>query len=80
MTVISCKLLVHCNRCVVTAKPINRVRPGGLDSLLRLLLGVELIQPRVVELLVDKLMGCSTEPTLRKFVCVCVCGVCVLII
>ena len=44
----------------------HRERRGGLDSLVRMLLGVELIQPKLIQLLLEKLPDYSTELTVSR--------------
>ena len=48
-----------------------RARLGGLDSFIRLLLGVELTQSHVVQLLVEKLMDFSSDFTLSSRCSIC---------
>ena len=55
--IINCKFMFYC---------YVRTRLGGLDSLIRLLLGVELAQSHMIQLMMNKLMDCSSEFTISS--------------
>ena len=59
--------------CVVCKHQTCRARSTGLDSLIRLLLGVDCIQPTLINHLFEKLFEFMDNPTATRY-CVCVCG------
>lgn len=55
----------------LAAHVAHRMRSAGLDSLVRLLLGVDCIQPSLINVLFEKLLEFMDNPTGTRYVHVC---------